>query len=277
MIDIIGHFFVLYPLVTFNKESNFFQKSNLGKFAVNLAILAVAAALTNVYLMDLNITQANRREQNLYEIFETRPQDFLNFNATTLKKRYRELSRKYHPDKNKDSSPEQFMMIKTAFETLNDPEKRKMYDVYGQVDFQQDDTMKNAFEVKFKNVTERQKHWEQYKLVRGNMRVFSDVVPYYLTWALLSIYRVDRASSYNILIGLTAVICYFEVQARRSYGTGTYDAFFGILYSYYPSNFTIGENMKLTRQLFPLLFQLVLIVCDFTLDAVEQLTEKKEQ
>jgi len=59
----------------------------------------------------------------------------MQFNQTTLKKRYRDLSRKYHPDKNADSTHERFMQIKTAFETLNNPERRKLYDVYGQTDF----------------------------------------------------------------------------------------------------------------------------------------------
>ena len=73
MIDIISHFFVLYPTITLNKDSNIFTKSNVGKLAVNLVILMVAGILTNLYLMDSNLIQAGRREQNLYEIFETLP------------------------------------------------------------------------------------------------------------------------------------------------------------------------------------------------------------
>jgi hypothetical protein len=61
------------------------------------------------------------------------------------------------------------------------------------------------------------------------------------------------------------------------YGTGSYDALFTTLYSFYPDHFTIGENMKLTRQLFPLLFQLVLIFCDLTIDAPVQLSAEEEQ
>lgn len=57
------------------------------------------------------------------------------------------------------------------------------------------------------------------------------------------------------------------MQVRLKYGTGKYEYFFNLLYWYFPESFTIGENMKLTRELFPLLFQLVLIVCDFTIDA----------
>ena len=277
MIDIIGHFFVLYPTITLNKDSNIFSKTNLGKFTVNILILVVAAILTNLYLMDSSLVSDSNRDMNLYEIFETKPQEFLNFNSTTLKKRYRDLSRKWHPDKNAESSQEKFMQIKTAFETLNNPERRKLYDVYGQTDFNHDDTMKNMMEVRFKNETEREIQWEAYVNMKNNMKVFSEVMPYYLTWLLLTIYRVDRQSSFNILLGVIAVVGFFEMQARLKYGTGSYDAFFSTLYSFYPDHFTIGENMKLTRQLFPLLFQLVLIFCDLTIDAPQQLSAEEEQ
>lgn len=84
--------------------------------------------------------------------------------------------------------------------------------------------------------------------MKSNMKVFGDVVPYYFTWLLLSMFRVDRTNSYNVLIGLIAVVCVFEMQARFKYGTeGSYDSLFSSMYSFYPENFTIGESMKLTR------------------------------
>mmetsp|Transcript_1272 Transcript_1272/g.1512 ORF Transcript_1272/g.1512 Transcript_1272/m.1512 type:complete len:174 (-) Transcript_1272:1288-1809(-) len=38
---------------------------------------------------------------------------------------------------------------------------------------------------------------------------------------------------------------------------------------FFPTNFTVGQNLKLTRELFPLLFQLMLIFCDYTIDTRE--------
>lgn len=51
------------------------------------------------------------------------------------------------------------MMIKTAYELLNNPARRQMYDVYGQLDFQYDDQIQSAYEIKYKNETEREFHW----------------------------------------------------------------------------------------------------------------------
>lgn len=49
-----------------------------------------------------------------------------------IKKAYRNLARKYHPDVNSDaSSEERFKSINEAYQVLSDPEKRAMYDRFG--------------------------------------------------------------------------------------------------------------------------------------------------
>jgi len=55
-------------------------------------------------------------------------------NATPeeIKKAYRKLARKYHPDINKDpSAQEKFKEINAAYEVLSDPEKKAKYDQFG--------------------------------------------------------------------------------------------------------------------------------------------------
>ena len=50
-----------------------------------------------------------------------------------IKKAFRKLARKYHPDVNKDkaTAEEKFKQINEAYEVLGDPEKRKKYDELG--------------------------------------------------------------------------------------------------------------------------------------------------
>ena len=148
MLDIVSHFFILYPLITLNKDTALMAKTPASKLLVNILILAIAAVITNIYVMDSETLQrGHQKAVNLYEVFDTSPQDFAQLNQTDIKRLYRDLSRKYHPDKNREEdTTEKFMSIKQAYEILSNQEKRVLYDVYSIVDFSQDDKMKDMIE-----------------------------------------------------------------------------------------------------------------------------------
>jgi curved DNA-binding protein len=58
----------------------------------------------------------------------------VNENATAdeIKKAYRKLARKYHPDVNKDEEAiDKFKEINAAYEVLSDPKRKDEYDMYG--------------------------------------------------------------------------------------------------------------------------------------------------
>ena len=53
--------------------------------------------------------------------------------ADEVKKAYKRMARKYHPDLNKDKNAEEkFKTVNGAFEILGNPEKRKMFDEFGE-------------------------------------------------------------------------------------------------------------------------------------------------
>ncbi len=66
--------------------------------------------------------------KSLYETLEISE----NASESEIKKAYRKLARKYHPDINKEASAEEkFKEINSAYEILSDKEKKQQYDMHG--------------------------------------------------------------------------------------------------------------------------------------------------
>jgi DnaJ-class molecular chaperone len=78
-------------------------------------------------------TVGSTQKQDLYDILG------VSKNATDdeIKKAYKKQALKYHPDRNlnnKEESNTKFQQINKAFQTLNNPEKRNIYDQFGVID-----------------------------------------------------------------------------------------------------------------------------------------------
>ena len=69
-----------------------------------------------------------------YEILEITP----NASPELIKKQFRKLSLKYHPDKNKGINSDKFILIKEAYDILIDEDKRNIYDYQRKFSFLKD-------------------------------------------------------------------------------------------------------------------------------------------
>ncbi|HDN2511491.1 MULTISPECIES: molecular chaperone DnaJ [Providencia] len=75
-------------------------------------------------------------KRDFYQVLELEK----NASEKDIKRAYKRLAMKYHPDRNqgnKDESEEKFKEIKEAYEVLSDEQKRAAYDQYGHAAFEQ--------------------------------------------------------------------------------------------------------------------------------------------
>jgi DnaJ-related protein SCJ1 len=80
-------------------------------------------------------------EKDLYKILEIKR----SATQPEIKKKYREMTRKYHPDRNQgdEKAKEKFAEVAEAYEILSDANKRRLYDRGGMEAVQREGQMQN--------------------------------------------------------------------------------------------------------------------------------------
>jgi DnaJ-related protein SCJ1 len=93
-------------------------------------LLVVVVVVVLSCLLSLFIIPVEAEEKDYYQILGISRQASLR----EIKKAYRELSLKYHPDKNKEdpNAQKKFVEISNAYDVLSDEEKRRIYDQFGE-------------------------------------------------------------------------------------------------------------------------------------------------
>jgi DnaJ-class molecular chaperone len=104
------------------------------------------------------------KTKNYYEILEIEK----DASEDEIKLAYRKLAKKYHPDLNKSDphAKERFIRLKEAYDTLIDPQRRKIYDESGY----------NPRNVDLSEVFRR----NDFRTIRDILRaIYGEVRPYY--------------------------------------------------------------------------------------------------
>ena len=110
MLDFIIHLFAIVPL--FVSIKNMHKPQTIRFMTAAVLFLLTLVLHFSLFLKSKALSSYPRsaKNQNLYEFMEVSPKGY---ERRELKKRYQELSKQYHPDKNpSEDAANQFMKVK---------------------------------------------------------------------------------------------------------------------------------------------------------------------
>jgi hypothetical protein len=104
-----------------------------------------------------------------------------------------------------------------------------------------------------------------------SLSIVFDVLPFYLTWFILIIVflREDRRKAKLIIAFGCIAMGIFEGYTQMNYGDPDHMHRFELVKSIFAENFTMKDILQFLRSLFPLFFQLIIFILDYTLDSVD--------
>ena len=108
------------------------KKSNKSNLTFYLGALCFLILLSSIYYQKIIETQNQIKVFDPYEILEISK----TANVTEIRKSFKKLALKYHPDKNLNNlqAKAKFMLITKAYESLTNEESKKNYEKYGNPD-----------------------------------------------------------------------------------------------------------------------------------------------
>ena len=123
-----------------------------------LVSLLVSIALAQWQQHDKKYT----KDRRLYDIL-----DIMNAEGATpelIKSQFKKFAIRYHPDKNREdpeTAKQNFQDVSLAYDILGDPEKKSVYDMYGEAGVQDFELWQGTFHDKYRTYQSQEQQYYQ--------------------------------------------------------------------------------------------------------------------
>mmetsp|Transcript_31276 Transcript_31276/g.36696 ORF Transcript_31276/g.36696 Transcript_31276/m.36696 type:complete len:224 (-) Transcript_31276:84-755(-) len=97
---------------------------------------------------------------------------------------------------------------------------------------------------------------------------FLEIFPYYFAWVMAVILLVNRSYGRPCLACTVALVGAFEFGAKVYYGDPRLEPLINAALTFFPSNYTLGEALKVLRYGMPIILQGALLTMDSSFDSI---------